>query len=369
MDCGGRIMKQTLELGLYPDSVPDWGLQQGARELIQNWGDNDKDKAWYYQDETLTLTNHDTAVDRSMFLSGFSGKRDDNSKVGRHGDGTGSALVALLREGKQVLYTNGNTTWKPFVGFSEVFKVDTICLEENVDDNTNVSSFNVDISGISQEEFDLIVDNYLDFQDNIGEVETTTYGDILLDEKHKGRIYVAGLYVTTERELDNGYNFKPEHLKLDRDRKQVDSFDIKWVTKEMWAQVGKTDEGAGFVAEMIANESSDTEFVKHVPFLDKVEDACFEVYKEKYDGKILAESAEEVDKLKASGYHNVTFLGNSTLTSMVKCSDGYKSLNLNVKSVTPVELLEGYKDKWYDDLSTDMLYDYEDMVTKIEKLI
>src|SRR5699024_5207334 len=103
-----------------------------------------------------------------------------------------------------------------------------------------------------------IVKSNLHLQD-VGEKVKTVRGDILLDKEHEGKVYVNGLYVRDFEEYQKGYDFKPEYLELDRDRKLVSDFDLKWLASSMWNEV-EDDSLDDEIVEMIENNASDVQF-------------------------------------------------------------------------------------------------------------
>src|SRR5690606_16628625 len=94
-----------------------------------------------------------------------------------------------------------------------------------------------EIEGITPEEYAKIVEGNLHLQD-VGDVIETPIGRILEDEKFKGKVFVNGLFVCMYEPYQYGYDFKPEYIKLDRDRKLVSDFDLQWLSSTMWAQSG-----------------------------------------------------------------------------------------------------------------------------------
>jgi hypothetical protein len=226
---------------------------------------------------------------------------------------------------------------------------------------------------LNPEVYDQVVANTLTLQDQDYSKHTTTYGEILLDPEQKGKVYSGGLFVGVIRELAEGFNLKPEFVKLDRDRSFLDSFETKWITKEAWGEVAQepTDTTAKYIAESLVKGGGSTQFLHHAEgkVSDKVLDEVFNQYEEKYSGKILVESHEEKSKLQATGNKLVDFIGNDGFLKILKQSPKYKEIVLNTKLEKPEDLLYNFKDKYYNEMSPEMLDDFEDLTEKLNKLI
>ena len=89
------------------------------------------------------------------------------------------------------------------------------------------------------------------------DIFTTKTGQILLDSMYKGKLFVAGLYISTDDRLHYGYNFKPEYIELDRDRRMIQSFELQWKTSEMWRTIGDDR-----IITMVKNNADDVRYIK-----------------------------------------------------------------------------------------------------------
>lgn len=351
------------ELSIDVDSLPTWGIQEALRELVQNLIDNDKGYEYSYHNGELRLRNNYTVLPRSVLLVGKSNKRDDCNSRGKHGDGLGSALAIMCREGIDISIINGDEVWTP-TRHSESFESDVMFI--NVEDFYGDDYFEVQVH-ISQSEYDKLIDHTLPLQENIGNYHQCDEGKILLDSKHVGQIYCGGIWVCNDSNLDYGYDFLPKHLSLDRDRQRVSTFDLQWITKEMWSQVTKSDDvnAVSLVADMVEKRSADTLYLNHSTPNSKVQRELFKRYDEKYSGKVLAKTPQEVIELEASGITNAVFLGNELFTNIVKSSSEYKALTFETKISTVRELMNKFKEEWVGSMSRTMELDYEELTNKV----
>jgi len=364
---------ESIELGISVDSVHEWTVEDAVRDLIQNWLDNPNYSSYLFHGDRLHLFNKDTVLDKSALVIGSSSKRDDDSQRGRHGDGLKSAMACLLREGVSLKIRNGPITWHPSSRYSSTFDQSVVTVDMvNYADYDDCTHLEFIISGLSEEQIVNIKKNTLAFCDMEGKTYSTSRGDILKGDDQKGRIYCGGLYVATVPSLDYGYDFKQEYLSLDRDRKAVDSFDVKWQTKEMWNEYARTGpvEGVGGVAAMIYKDSSDTEYLSHAVIPESLATAVVEVYDSEMKGSVLADSAEDARKLRASGYRNVEFLNNDAFTKIVKRSSSYQKFSSEIKVVLPEELLDKWYHSWEHELSKlaeDSFFEMREAVSQLTK--
>lgn len=82
-------------------------------------------------------------------------------------------------------------------------------------------------------------------------------GTILLHPDRQGQVYVKGIYITTVSTLGYGYDLK--HVRLDRDRRMVDSWDLRWeLSKVLRDGVAKDPEKLGpAVYSMLKRKTED----------------------------------------------------------------------------------------------------------------
>lgn len=372
----GGAVTTSFELSMDVNSVHHWTIPNAVRDLVANWLDNEKDSIWEWEEQrqTLTLTNRDTQLGRKIFLHGYSEKQGDPDTRGKYGDGLKSSIAVLLREGLKIHIYNGDKLWYPHQAYSETFQDQVICVEESLLDYDH-SDYKVVITGITPYDMETIVRNTLEFQD-IGEYHEVKMGKILMDDAHRGRVYCGGLYVDDFSDCKYGFDFHPEYFPLDRDRKSLDPFKVKWKTKDMWAEYINNSEDTpekinNLVNDMVANEQS----VEYIHYSDApietnnfLREAVEKVYEEKYEGKFVTSDTDEFAELKDAG-NDVALVKNEGLVNIIKTTSSYKKVYAGKKKKkTTSELLDNFQNKHRKvfDKNTEMFYDYEDMKTEIE---
>src|SRR5699024_10412128 len=94
---------------------------------------------------------------------------------------------------------------------------------------------------------------------DVGETYLTDKGRILLEDRYKGKVYVNGLYVCDYEDYRYGYDFNPSELELDRDRKLVSDFDLKYLSSKMWNK--QDEELTDLIVEMLEQGVADVRYV------------------------------------------------------------------------------------------------------------
>lgn len=234
------------ELSLAKDYVPNWTVVDAVRELFQNaldqqTVDNSNTMFFNYENDILTIGNKSSVLSTKSLLLGSSTKANDLATIGQFGEGYKVAMLVLARLGKQVkIYNYGNReVWLPKLTKSRrygaeilTFEVDKKASWERVPDN----NLTIEITGVSKDEYDSIIESNLHLQHGYTALETPV-GRALMDEQHKGKVYVNGLFVCNYQPYTHGYDFKPAYLKLDRDRKMASPFDLVWMSSKIWAHL------------------------------------------------------------------------------------------------------------------------------------
>lgn len=316
-----------IELTLAPNYVPTWTLVDAVRELFQNALDQQKqnsenEASWHYDDATgvLTISNATSKLTAASLLLGQTTKADDKSTIGQFGEGYKIATLVLLREGKNVVFYNygAREIWRPRFVKSRRFGTDilTFFIEKKaVWEKVPSADLVIAIDGISADEYyDQIVPSNLHLRSDFEDIEETEYGNII---NLPGKVFVNGLYVCDYEPYTYGYNFKPEHIRLDRDRKMVSDFDLRWMASKMWSTCKDTDK----VLEMIADGKADVAFLDSVSYTSSWCDLAAAKFKSVYGPEAIpVTSQEELDKVP-TGYKGVVV--NENYSSLIRRSSSF----------------------------------------------
>lgn len=337
-----------IELTLAPNYVPTWTLVDAVRELFQNALDQQKqnsenEASWNYDDVTgvLTISNATSKLTAASLLLGQTTKADDKYTIGQFGEGYKIATLVLLREGKNVVFYNygAREIWRPRFVKSRRFGTDilTFFIEKKaIWEKVPSADLVIAIEGISADEYyDQIVPSNLHLRGDFEVIEETGYGNII---NLPGKVFVNGLYVCDYEPYTYGYNFKPEHIRLDRDRKMVSDFDLRWMASKMWSGSNNIDK----VLEMISEDKADVAFLRDVSYSKKWRDLATDKFKSVYGPEAIpVTSQEELDKVP-TGYKGVVV--NSNYNALIRESSSFVMPRPNDRS--PVDDLQD----WYDSI-------------------
>jgi hypothetical protein len=241
------------ELSLSPDYVPHWNLQDALRELFQNAIDQEtqymeNEFSFSYRDNTLGICNRTSHLDPATLLLGATSKANDKTTVGKFGEGYKIAALVLTRLGKTLRIYNGSETWAFRFSRSRKYNSTILVCEVSVNAWSNLcrkpdANLIMLVDGITPEEFEELGSMNLHVVPQ-KQALFSEKGSVLLDPDHAGKVFVNGLFVVDTKLQSSfgkpyhcGYNIKPAFLKLDRDRKLVSDWDLKWLASSIWAEV------------------------------------------------------------------------------------------------------------------------------------
>ena len=214
--------------------VSDWGLIEGVREILQNAIDSSGEMSVNIKDDTLTISNKGIKLPIKSLLMGYGTKTNDSSSIGGKSEGSLLAIMVLIREGYNVLVTNDDEYWMPKFTYNKDLEEEILTIE--VEHSNPQHIFKYEISGLSEYDIETLLEEFpiLDKEingENYESVETQC-GEIILDEKYKGRMFVEGLPIQRDDNFEFGYNFKTEYVKLDRDRKAINYYELRGLTAQ-----------------------------------------------------------------------------------------------------------------------------------------
>lgn len=284
---------KRLELTLSSDYVPTWTIVDAIRELFQNAIDQGR-YTWSYADETLTLTNWDAALTTKTLLLGSTTKREDDAKIGQFGEGYKIATLVLLRESKGVEIRTGDEVWQP--RFVKSRRYCSSVLTFFIDKAPTYSpDLVVTVTGLTEDEWELIAASNLAIRNDHRVLHQTPIGQIL---DLPGHVFVGGLLIKIYSPYTYGYNFNPGVLSLDRDRKLVSDFDLKWIAARMWSY---TEGAETEILGLLMMDAADVMYLPDLGSTPRLEQTALENFVEQYGEYAIPVSTQlEVESAPAN---------------------------------------------------------------------
>lgn len=331
---------KVIELSLARDYVRHWGLAEAVREILQNALDSDSPFEYEFSDDngpsagtTLTVRSRNATLSTQTLLLGKTSKDGVADKIGSFGEGYKIALLVLCREGYRVVVKNGDRLWRPEFRHSNSFGEEVLCIVDSPAPSKN-EGLAFEIAGLTPSEVERVRQSCLPMQKDVGEVIETVYGRILKDRP--GQLFVGGLFVCNT-ELEFGYDAKPEHLTLERDRQTVSTFDLQWLSKGMWFASGRHEE----VARLMESGSPDLAQAQYGQ-PEVVKEACYRLFMEKHPGAVVAANQVDLNELVRRGMTEVVILDQPAYRDAVMSSAGYRAQVPPVVKKLPSEVLTDF---------------------------
>ena len=339
---------RKIELSIAPDYVPNWTIVDAVRELFQNALDQaaqgpEYEASWNYNKttETLRICNKKSSLTTNSLLFGSSIKAGDVATIGEFGEGYKLATLVLLRNNKQVTFYNAVEIWRPRFVKSRRFN------------NTNILTFFIDkadkhakdmiveIRGITNEEYNTqIVPSNLHLRDDYTIVEHTDFGDVI---DLQGKVFVNGLFICDYAPYQYGYNFRPEYITLDRDRKLISDFNLKWLASKMWSNSPN-------VLELVMEDAVDVAYIADATYSNRYklyDSAHVRFIADNGQHSVPVTNQAEFDEVP-SGYNPV--IVNDNYKRLITSSNLYEAPAIESTTPHPIESLA----EWYDEVRSQL---------------
>jgi hypothetical protein len=348
------------ELTISPTYVSDWGLKEGVREFVQNALDQqatvpDNAFVWAYdpETETLRISNKSSVLEPKTLLLGTTTKTNSPETIGQFGEGYKIGTLACIRSGHPVTFFNlgRNEVWNPHFIKSRRFQTEILVFDTKpyaYIKRVESPNLTIQVENITSSDWDELQEVVLEFRDAIppDKYIDTDHGRVLLDDEMQGKIFVAGLYVCTLKDLKYGYDIPARYLTLDRDRKLVPDFNIKWATSAIWTYANDSR-----LVELADQDTyKDAQYVSSFGTYrlgDILNSQAYKRFVTKYGSKAIpVVSQTELERAQRQGQKAV--LVSETYKAMIIASSEYQDEDRE-EILTPIERLR----KWYDDLRSD----------------
>lgn len=337
-------MEERYELSLSPDYVSSWGFWEAIRELLQNSIDQHTETpasmpVLDYTDDILTIGNTNCVLSPSTLLLGASTKRGDAATIGQFGEGYKLAMLVLARLNWSVAIFNNDKVWKPTFEYSERYESHVLVITVTKAAEP-VDGVFFKVAGVGPDEWGIVCENYL------GDVP---YNRILEDPEQQGRVFINGLFVCQIEALRYGYNFAPNRIRLDRDRRLAPTFEVEYEASSLWEQHGDTD---ALYANMTAGVP-DTRYVTSLPA--EVRDGIVSRYTKEHQEAVPIATQDEADRHPGQKVRIVP----AALRDLLHRAMVF----VTAREDTPTERLEAWHNDHYEKLDVETSQSFAKIVT------
>jgi hypothetical protein len=340
---GSGVKKYNLSM--VKTNVNDWTAANAIREFCQNCLDSEAPFEYDLTSDTIEFTSKGVQLSPATLLIGESSKREDVNSVGGKGEGYKIGVCVLLRLGYEVIIKNGDKLWTPAFEYDEDFDREVLVINEtDLPENKDLTFL---ISGVDDSLKEEIIHDCLYLQTDVGEVLEGKKGRVFKDIP--GKLYVGGLFVCNITGARYSYDFRPEYLPLNRDRKSVDTWDLARNTSELLEEVFPSGE----VAQMVMERAIDAGGYYASPKSPEVANEVYKLFKDVHgEDAVICDEYSEKDKLERRGFKNVVVM-TSPVYKVVSKSEEYiahlEDLEYNggvskEDTRTPLEMLDDWKD-------------------------
>lgn len=367
---------KKIELTIASDYVPSWGIADAMRELFQNALDqeiqcNDNKASWEYDaaTQTVSISNKKSVLTTNSLLLGSTTKSGDAATIGQFGEGYKVATLVLLRNNKPVVFYNYGCreVWRPRFVKSRRFGADVLTFF--IDTKHPWSSvpnddLTIKIHNISEDEWNnIIVPTNLHLRTDYTVINDTEFGQIL---DIPGKVFVNGLFVCDYAEYKYGYNFKPGVLRLDRDRKLVSDFDLKWLASKMW-RVAKGPDAILRVAKLLEAGAADVQYIVDTsidPLVDIAREAYLQFTEEYGSNAVPVSNQHEASKVPDTHRPIVV---NETYKRVITSASLYRAPEPMPEPPSISERLTDWLRKYYRELSVEAASELEELIETIKE--
>ncbi len=372
---------ECYELTISENYVADWTFGDAIRELIQNGIDqetvqpnNKFNFEYFYSDNKIVMKNENAKLKIDTLLLGRSSKAKNDDTVGQFGEGYKIAALVLTRLGKTFTIYNNEKNEKWTCRFKNSVKWHSKMLAFYIEKNvTKDTGLEIVVGNVSDTEYQEASEMWLkEYMEDYEKIETE-YGEILKEDELIGKVYVNGLFVYFDEELKHGYNFKPKYIKLERDRKTCDSWNIGNVTAKMVMEATVNgDISIEEMGEMMEKNAEDIHYVTYNKYSSNASEVAKRLIESFYmknpDYAVPAYSNEQVNRIKAIGAKPVLvsremadILSEQIENKIVELSKSLLSDTMTVKERLTI-WINSYRSK----LSSSAITEFESIIDKLD---
>jgi hypothetical protein len=244
--------------------VSHWGLWEAVREIVQNAKDEEDARGnrmtVEHTGQYLVVANEDADMDRKVLLLGYTSKEGSNLR-GHFGEGLNLALLAAARGGYDISVSTKTERWVPSIEESKHYGGERVLVISSTKHQTPRNGVTVKIKMTAELWAEMKL-GFLFLYEDVTKVDTHQ-GAVLTNDSFRGKCFVKGIFTCNHPNTHYGYDFA--NVKVDRDRRMIDTWDLEWNMATMLREcLGKDPKAfAGNVLDMLETGASEAKSLKH----------------------------------------------------------------------------------------------------------
>lgn len=338
---------KIIPLSIAKSYVSHWSWWEGIRELLQNAVDTANYEV-LVEDSEITIISRGEKIPVSALLMGKSGKQDDDSTIGKFGEGMKLAFLVLGRLGAEVVVKNYDEEWHPAFQYNETFEEE--CLSIGIVSTQDLGEVQISIKNIPNSVISEVEDKFLPLQ-NRTPVHKSYNGEAYEKDADGCDLYINGIFVcNVEGKYKYDYNFRPAAFTLDRDRNTAKDFEVRWEASELLMKANQFL----LIAEMSASGYLDVEHFKYHNHYasdsdkESMEDKAVELFYEEHGNNAWAINRSWADgkrRLVAETCISKGYIPVEVPDGLFHLLKGQFSVDNGIEEVLtfkPIEFLEGF---------------------------
>lgn len=201
----------------------------------------------------------------------------------------------------------------------------------------------------------------------------TSYGHIFTEKDMRGKIFVNGLAVEKEKNLYFGYDFKPQYITVERDRKSCSTWDMRSTTSKMICEAIDNNDLNIKDLMKIASDGSfyDICNIQYQTYTEKgrkVKDMIVSDFDENNRSAIPVGNQSDYDKVKRLGGkpvfvpHEIAQIVSETTEERIKeLTEESWNGSFSVK-----EKLQQWRDFYENDFSSEAIEQFDKIIEELE---
>lgn len=299
-----------IPLTIDPAYCSTWKFFEGIREFLQNAKDaEDYDGLAMQVDhkprsQTLTITTKNISIEAATLLLLGKTSKTDADQRGKFGEGFALGCLALVRAGHPVTIFNGHERWKPEISKAEdgPFKDHDLLIMNTRKLPDYRPDFSVEIENVSKDVWDATRKLFLFLEmPEDKDLVKVSEGLVILAPAYFGHVYSRGIFVMHNADIEFGYDIN--NVSLDRDRRMIDEWDLRWKLGNIWQSALKANPElmAPRVYDMAKNGKAEIKGLHHHIDQKLVASLRTEFHKEHGEDAVPVTSMSEARELESLG--------------------------------------------------------------------